>query len=127
MNRTKHLFEIVTINHDDNIPYLGLYDAENIIEIRQKDEKHCFIIFESDRTLVACGTYRNLTNRWLYALDKRQQGGHSDFYKDHIIRPSTMVFHNPQEIQEDMVFFSKYELTQIVKALKPELLEKLNF
>jgi hypothetical protein len=126
MYKIKHLFEIVTLHNGSNLPYLGLYDAEKIIEIRQKDDKHCFIIFESDRTLIACGTYRHLTNRWLYTLEKKEQSSYSEFYKDSIIRPSTMVFHNPQEIEEDMVFFSKYELVQLVKALKPELLEQLD-
>lgn len=114
------LIEFVSIFQDDEArPYVGLYDADTIAGLIQADERHCLISFKDNKPAIkACGTYRHLSNRWLYVLEKNHK---ADFYNDEIIRPSMMIYHRPENIGADIAFFNEYQLVQFVKSLRPEL------
>lgn len=117
MANQMRLIEFVgIINDDENLPYVGLYDAYDISSITQLDQKHCLITLKDKRSIKACGTLRHLTNRWIYALDKKIH-----IYEDEFIRPSIMIFHRPENIGYDISYFDEYQLIQFVKSLRPEL------
>jgi hypothetical protein len=116
-------FVVVSINETESgvikIPFVSGIDVNDISRIIQHDKNHCNLITKDGTNYIICGTYRTLSNRWIYTLEKT-----SRLYDDEIIRPSIKIFHDPDSLGVDSVHFDSYQLLQFMDALRPEIVEK---
>jgi hypothetical protein len=103
-------------------PLIGLYDAETICNISSHDNNHCWISFKNNDKKLVCGTYRTLTNRWIYSLEKKNLS-----YQDDILRPSVMITHNPDTMSINSSYCDSYQLKQFILAINPQILSKYQY
>ena len=96
-----------------NTTYLvSLIDCSEISTILQFNKTSCHLVMKDKRVYVVPGSYRTLSNRFLYALEAKL-----DPYQDSIIRPSVMFFHKIHLAEPDSVFFDIEQLKAFSKAL----------
>lgn len=111
------LIEFAIETESDNFsPSIIMLDCSDIVGIEQlyslKDK--CKLITKQNRIYTVYGTYRTLTNRFLYALNKK-----FNFHEDHIIRPSVGVIHKTELLEIDVSFFDKIQLKAFIFGLEP--------
>ena len=111
------LIEFAIETEENNFsPSIIMLDCSDIVGIEQiyglKDK--CKLITKQNRTYNVYGTYRTLTNRFLYALNKRL-----NFHEDHIIRPSIGVIHKTELLEIDVSFFDITQLKAFIFGLDP--------
>ena len=88
----RHLIEFVFF-HNNNYQ-IGLFDINDISTIEQINKESCNLIMKDSRVYNLIGTYRALTNRFIYGLAKILNP-----HEDTILRPSILFFHNSQQIE----------------------------
>ena len=113
-------FVFVSVSEDHYIgnytPFIASIDPKQITSLIQEDRKHCEITMTDGRKYIVCGTYRTLMNRWAYALQKT-----NDYFEDPIIFPSRLIFHSPNELTTDNIYFDAYQIYQFFQSLRPEI------
>lgn len=115
---TMRIIEFAIETEENNFsPCVILLDCEEIVGFEQikgiKDR--CKLITKQGRIYTAYGTYRTLTNRFLYALNKKH-----NFHEDTTIRPSIKVFHRPELLEPDVSFFDIIQLKAFIFGLEPD-------
>jgi hypothetical protein len=97
-------------------PSIILLDCSDIVGFEQiyGISDKCRLITKQNRTYTVYGTYRTLTNRFLYALNKKL-----NFHEDFTIRPSIGVIHKPELLEIDVSFFDKIQLKAFIFGLEP--------
>lgn len=107
----------VETNETDFSPCVILLDCAEIVGFEQipgvKDK--CNLLTKQGRTYKTYGTYRTLTNRFLYALNKKH-----NLHEDNTIRPSIRVFHRPELLEPDISFFDKTQLKAFIFGVDPD-------
>ncbi len=104
-------FAIELTEHNYNII---LIDSSDISSITKIDNHTCQLLTKSNQTYKVIGTYRNLTNRFIYALSKKH-----NFMDDDIMRPSMLIFHRPEHLNVDQAMFDAFQLHAFILALIP--------
>ena len=104
-------FAIELTEHNYNII---LIDSSDISSITKIDNHTCQLLTKSNQTYKVIGTYRNLTNRFIYALSKKHH-----FMDDDIMRPSMLIFHRPEHLNVDQAMFDVFQLHAFILALVP--------
>ncbi len=97
-------------------PCIIMLDCSEIVGFEQifgSNEK-CKLTTKQNKTYTVYGTYRTLTNRFLYAINKK----HS-LHEDHTIRPTISVIHKPELLEPDVSFFDKIQLKAFIFGLDP--------
>jgi hypothetical protein len=107
----------IETNEANFSPCVILLDCEEIVGFEQvsgvKDK--CKMITKQGKTYTTYGTYRTLTNRFIYALNKKH-----NLHEDTTIRPSIKVFHRPELLEPDVSFFDNTQLKAFIFGLDPE-------
>lgn len=97
-------------------PAIIMLDCSDIVGFEQiyASKDRCKLITKQNKTYIVYGTYRTLTNRFLYALNKKL-----NFHEDSTIRPTIGVIHKPDLLEVDVSFFDKVQLKAFIFALDP--------
>ncbi len=117
------LIEYAIATENSFSPTVILIDCGDISSFEQIKgvSTQCKIITKSNQSYIAYGTYKTVTNRFFYALSKK-----NNIYEDDIIRPSIRVFHRPNTLEPDVAFFDPLQLKAFIYGLDPNFpLEKL--
>lgn len=110
----KRIIEFVTIKQ--NLPFIVLVDANEIISLEKVSKEDYRLKVKNNEDYMLKGTYRTLSNRWIYALEKK-----NDLYNDIIMRPSILFFHHRNLIAVDSVYFDQIQLSYFEKCLIEDL------
>lgn len=124
LNQTPHVTRLIEFAYSlstiENIqPHLGIFNISDIVSITQYNQYFCTLSLSNNKEYYIYGTHRSLTNRYVYCLEKQY-----DLYHDHIIRPSVLVYHNPEAIEPDDAFLDRHQLYAFIQAIRPALLQK---
>jgi len=97
-------------------PCIIMLDCSEIVGFEQifGTNDKCKLITKQNKIYIVYGTYRTLTNRYLYALNKK----HS-LHEDHTIRPTIGVIHKPELLEPDVSFFDKVQLKAFIFGVDP--------
>jgi hypothetical protein len=104
-------------NENEFSPCVILVDCADISGFEQiPDNKNiCKLNIKNSSSYFVYGTYKTLTNRFFYALSKKH-----NFYEDDVIRPSIRVYHRPNLLEPDVVFFDFLQLKGFIFGLNPD-------
>jgi hypothetical protein len=128
MNKTTNAIRLIEFvfcsplkdENDKIIPMTGIFQIDDIVGIVQEDKQFCTLSLHSGKSHKLYGTYRALTNRYIYALEKPRE-----FYHDQLIRPSIAIYHNDfVHLEPNDAFLDEFQIKAFVQALRPELFNK---
>lgn len=121
MNTLPRLIEFAVYLDDTQNAVLTL-DVEEISFILQYDNSKCQLMLKNGRHYLAFGTHRTLTNRWVYCLEKKRE-----FLQDDVIRPSLLVYHRPENISIDNIYYDLLQMQVFAQCLRPDILTQYSW
>lgn len=123
MSINKRIIEFVVQTNLQHYIIVSL-DAHQIIGFEQNTEDLATLMLSNGKNYQVLGKHRNLTNRWIYCLEKNAK---SEIYHDNIIRPSIRFYNNNFDtIESDPIFLDSMQLKGFITVIRPDLLNDKN-
>lgn len=107
-------------NINDIKPNIILIDVKDIKSFMMTSNRNIVILKTSSECFNLIGTYRTITNRFYYALNKKINS-----QEDDTIRPSIRVLHKPHLLETDISYIDEAQLKAFIEAFSDINDEKL--
>ena len=81
-----------------------MIDANDISSFQHINSFSCLLNTKNNQQFTILGKYSNITNRWLYSLNKKHH-----FIEDRLFRPSQYINYDISNFEYDTVYMDEFQ------------------